>query len=387
MEDIKTLKRSIIRMLHPIINKKLSNRGISVQLNAFSGYDAEFIELDELNFINKVLSMQLATNAGLYVKVPIIDVEPLRSNDFSIETKRLWGVENKLVGVGLTSLDNLIGEIRELLYKSNDEFINKLISRLSEDPTVTKNIVKGDWVFSFPKSERSLFIKYFNDGDQYSSTDLVNQCEKMVNGVHKTSLTKVIEILDEINENKGIDGQLSNKMLNSIESSCSKHSSRITYRNKNIVLSITVSRILYLLVHLTYADLPLLSDFNELKEELDMVAKSFVTRGKPLIREKLNIKLHIRDTTLISPSPTTPLRAIGDLYGPEYKKVDIGDYKKVKMDVLLQNDKDLFYRYAIQDSIITLKHGIEMEEFYFSIGKLGVPLTISGIGKSFALQY
>lgn len=385
VEDIKTLKRSIIRMLHPIINKKLSNRGISVTLNAYSGYDAEFTLLNEEKHLNKVLSMQLSVNAGLYVRVPIINVKPLRSIDLCMNIKKLWGIEKNLITVGLSSMDRLICEIRDLLYKSNDELIKNLTIKLSEDPTVRKSIVKGDWVFSFPKSEVKNYIKYFDEVKHFSSTDLITQCEKMINDDHKSSLIKVIEILDELTENPEI--KMSNKMVQSIESSINKHSSRITYRYKNSVLSITISRILYLIVHLSYADLPLLSDFHQLKEELDMVSKSFVTRSKPLLIGNLPIKLHIRDTTLLAPGINTPLAEIGNLYGPEYKKVDIGTYRKDKMEYLLKEDKALFERYAMQDAIITLKHGIEMEEFNFTLGKLGVPLTISGIGKTFALQY
>ena len=76
-------------MLHPIINKKLSNRGLSVILNAYSGFDAEFTPLDEEKHLNKVLSMQVSSNAGLYVRVPIINVKPLRSFDLCTVEKRL----------------------------------------------------------------------------------------------------------------------------------------------------------------------------------------------------------------------------------------------------------------------------------------------------------
>jgi hypothetical protein len=278
-------------------------------------------------------------------------------------------------------MDTIISEIRELLYKCNDNLINKIITTLSEDPTVSKCVVNDDWVFSFPKSEKKDFIKYFDKGDSYSSVDLIKQCEKMVKDNHKSSLYKVIEILNNLSGN-----EMTEKMIKSIELSCNKHSSRITYRYKNSVLNITISRILYLLVHLSYADLPLLIDFDRLKEELDIVSKSFVTRSKPLIIEHLNIKLHIRDTTLLSPTPSASLASIGSIYGESYKKIDIGLYRKEEMDVLLKEDKDLFERYAIQDSIITLKHGNTMEEFNFTLGKLGVPLTISGIGKSYVLQ-
>lgn len=82
-------------------------------------------------------------------------------------------------------------------------------------------------------------------------------------------------------------------------------------------------------MHLSYADLPLISDFDDLKEDLDMVSKSFVTRSKPLIRENMNIKLHIRDTTLLSPSPNMGLDKIGLLYGDGFRKIDpLGEWKR-----------------------------------------------------------
>ena len=57
------------------------------------------------------------------------------------------------------------------------------------------------------------------------------------------------------------------------------------------------------------------------------------------------------------------------------------------MDVLLKEDPVLFEKYSVQDTVITLKHGNEMEKFNFGLGKTGIPLTISGMGKSYVLQY
>ncbi|KAJ8057816.1 hypothetical protein OCU04_013242 [Sclerotinia nivalis] len=97
-------------------------------------------------------------------------------------------------------------------------------------------------------------------------------------------------------------------------------------------------------------------------------------------------KVHIRDTALLAPAGFGGLDKLGSIYGPDYRKVDIGDYRNGRMKDLLNEDKPLFERYALKDSIITLKHVNSMEDFYVTLGKVGVPLTLSGIGKSYVLR-
>lgn len=133
-------------------------------------------------------------------------------------------------------------------------------------------------------------------------------------------------------------------------------------------------------MHESGADLSILSDFSVFKEELDIISRNFVTMSKPL---KYKARIHIRDTALLAPMGFGSLSAIGSIYGEEYAKVDIGSYKKDEMSKLLEGDRELFERYAVQDALITLKHVNSMEEFYTSIGKKGVPLTLSGVGKEY----
>lgn len=178
---------------------------------------------------------------------------------------------------------------------------------------------------------------------------------------------------------------MSDKLVKSIHNSSNKPLSRITYRHGESCLSITINRILYLCMHESSADLSMLKDFDEFKENLDIVSRSFVTLGKPLLIEGCKSKVHFRDTILIAPAGAKGLAGVGDIYGPKYKKIDIGSYRG-NMRKLLNEDKELFEKYAIQDSIITLKHACSMEEFNLTVGKIGVPLTISGIAKSYVLK-
>jgi hypothetical protein len=128
----------------------------------------------------------------------------------------------------------------------------------------------------------------------------------------------------------------------------------------------------------------MLKDFDEIKHHLDIVHKNFVTIGKGLQFE--DIKTYIRDTSLLAPMGQKSLEKVGDIYGEEFRKVKIPDNYKRKMSKLLKEDKDLFQSYAIQDSLITLKHANSMEDFNISLNKTGVPLTLSSLGKIYVLN-
>ena len=130
----------------------------------------------------------------------------------------------------------------------------------------------------------------------------------------------------------------------------------------------------------------MLSDFNEFKELLDITSRSFITRGKPLVFENSKSKVHIRDTVLIAPQGAKSLAGIGSIYGEGFNKIDIGKYRQGKMSILLKENKELFEHYGIRDSVITLKHAISMEVFNHSVDRLGVPLTLSGIGNAYVLK-
>jgi hypothetical protein len=80
--DVKTTKLMTSRMINPVIKDKLSNRGISLIFNTYAGYDSEYELVSSLNKTNELLSIQLAVNTGMYIKVPIIDKEPLKTLDF-----------------------------------------------------------------------------------------------------------------------------------------------------------------------------------------------------------------------------------------------------------------------------------------------------------------
>jgi hypothetical protein len=140
----------------------------------------------------------------------------------------------------------------------------------------------------------------------------------------------------------------------------------------------------YFIGHLTNADLSMLNDFDDIKHELDIVNKSFVTLRKPLLIEGVNVI--IRDTMLLAPGSRKSLAAIGKMYN-NLGKIDISKEYKSNMSKLLADNPSLFKEYAMQDAVIALIHGCYMDTFFNRIGGLGVPLTLSTLSSNYIKEF
>ena len=386
--DFNNVKKSILRMLQPAITNQIKNRGISITLNSIVGFDCEY-ELDSsLKNKNTLLSIQLAANSHVYLKIPSVDFpNKMSMKDFNLSGYVRWG-NNKVLSVCFNSIKDSIKDIRSILYKDSDKMINDLckkLTKLSKNQDSLIRIVdpEGDYeLFSFPKTEVVTLIKYL---DTYTSEELIKDSESLKDQDHTNSLKGIFNILDEVSGN---NTEISDKMSKSIERSSNKASSRISYKynNSQSQLQVSVSRVLYLCMHESSADLSMLKDFDSFKELLDITSRAFVTRGKPLRLKYSKSKVYIRDTILIAPVGVKSLSSVGSIYGEGFNKIDIGSYRSGNMSLLLEENKELFERYAIRDAEITLKHASEMESFNLSVIKTGVPLTISGIGKNYVLK-
>lgn len=384
--DLKNIRKSIMRMIHPNILDRIRNRGLTIVLNSITGFDSEYEIKSSHDMTNELLSVQLASNSNMYVKVPLNNDKP-SFTQYSIKIDNdidVWGEDKHLTDCG-ESINLLIQNIRSILFSEHDKLIEEL-KNLLETVSIKSVSTYDHEVFYFPHSGDKTFIKF---GNTYSSEDLIRDSDKLNNDDVKKSLIMFIELLNIVSGNKK---ELSEKMLNSIDKCIDKPTSRISYKFglSKYQLLITINRVLYLCMHESAADLSMLSDFDEFKNSFDIIARSFVTRSKALVIEfkdgtKSKSKVHFRDTILIAPMGAKSLAAVGSIYGPEYHKIDIGNYR-TRMSDLLRDDKALFERYAIMDSRITLKHARRMERYYFTLGKLGVPLTISGISKAYVLK-
>jgi len=73
---------------------------------------------------------------------------------------------------------------------------------------------------------------------------------------------------------------------------------------------------------------------------------------------------------------------LGSLYNG-LSKIELADGVIENMDKFLESDPEAFKEYAIQDSLITLVHGMCMESFNHGIKCLGVPITLSAMSSNF----
>src|SRR5437588_2856332 len=137
---------------------------------------------------------------------------------------------------------------------------------------------------------------------------------------------------------------------------------------------------IYFMCHYNTADLSMLDDWSEIsKRNIDIIKKSYCSIKTPI--KSLGSNIYIRDTLLLSSAAAGSLEAIGKSHG--LKKVEIPAKYYIKMDVLLKEDFNLFKRYAMQDSLITLIHGLFMNDFAIRLGLTKLPVTLGSLASAY----
>ena len=119
----------------------------------------------------------------------------------------------------------------------------------------------------------------------------------------------------------------------------------------------------------------MLKDYNSIKTHFDIVrgTNSTVTRG--FYYKNIIIIISLRDTMLLSP-PGSSLSKIGDLY--DLPKIDLDSSYKNNMDVLMEENYELFKTYAMRDSLICLLHCLSLEDFNYKL--LGINTIVNPFG-------
>lgn len=283
------------------------------------------------------------------------------------------------------SLRNCIVTLRTENFSNYDTLIKGVIDSLKrlggkgdvisyEDNRIDSLIISG------PLTKIQTKINYPTGG--YSLTDLI-QDSKDGCFLHLQLIFKeIIQIIQRHELKTDFE-----KLLNwHTKSELTGNTSRKLLFNNGEFINLTILTSFYICAHFNCADLPMLSDFDEFKDKISLLKKSFVTLGKPL--KFGGVSIYFRDTQLLAPTGKGSLEQIGELYQTEgdFKKRVIDQTDKDKISLLLARDRQLFEDYAIQDVIIILKHSTEMERFNMSIKQLGVPLTLSSKGRNYVFD-
>ena len=436
--DYQTLSKEVYSKLDSSIRTKLQKKGITVMQNIYTGFDTEYKNID-LKY-NKLLSIQMAVNTKILLKLPIVDEDYYFS---SVET--LTGKVNPINCASekikyeniLDEINISIKEVRMLKYKTIDESINLLIKnlKLKNVPYIIKN---ESIIFAFDRTPIQQWL-YIPGDKGFSLEELIKKSNELANPYLDKELLRIYDLLktiyneegtmksesvckDEESKNntkyikpiteieiekpqvfeeslelpKSTDSTESPESLESIEStesteesikenvkqSKTKLSKKFTRTNMKSftkdLISVTKVKNNYLIGHLTNADLSMLNDFEKIKNELDIVNKSYVSLTKPIIIDNVNVI--IRDTMLLAPGGKKSLQHIGSLYGKEFNKIELSKRRLERMDLFLKEDFENFKEYALKDSLITLIHASYMEDFNFKLGQIGIPITLSSLG-------
>jgi hypothetical protein len=378
------------------------------------GFDTEFTKVGYET--NKIVSSQLAVSTKTYIFLP-------RCEGYKLS--RVDEESNKLIFLTTTSssfnykkielsVQSCVNRIRELKYGKYD--LSLMI--LSECLKVIKGVnyfEQDDFtVFSLPRSRIQPYIKL---SDCFSYSELIKVAYTISNPVLKQTTSLIKSLISDVIQKSFSLEEGKDKMLESIYSvyhtypfflkqieesdtvlpylthetlvesvvkqnlSNEKSLSR-SYLYLPEKVSVTTKRSYTIIAHLTPADFSLLSDFDDIKEELSIVNGSFVTLGKPIKMGECCV--HVRDTMLLAPGLNKSLDSIGKLYKTGYEKLKINQDDLENMHLFLARSKDEFIAYAVRDAVISLTHASWMEDFSFGIGGvIGVPISLSSIGRKY----
>lgn len=145
LADIENLSRIIYGKLDPSLRVKLQKRGLVIKEQIYAGFDSEYYP--ETPKTNKLLSVQLAVNTRIILKIPKQDkYELIHMNALSGEEYR-WSIKEGFNYDLLTRLVNrCIDEIRVIKYKDYDRSIDLLIAGLKG---LNLKVIEKDGALSF----------------------------------------------------------------------------------------------------------------------------------------------------------------------------------------------------------------------------------------------
>jgi len=335
LDLIQIKKTELVKTLSGGIRVSISRNRLIIQDRIYAGFDTEYTNIDGLN--NRILCYTTASTSECILRI--------RSNkiDFSL---REGNVKLPKTADLITTGVKLI----RLLRGKKDFELGILKESLDRDSTIDRlTLFNQDIIFKQKSFDISKIHTSFHDirtnPTQYSFYGLIDMVLKNQSG----SIPNTQKFSD--------------------------------YTRKLNLKPIFRSEC-FLIAHFTTADVSLFSDFNDIKDKLSILNKSFLTLDRNISYKKW--KVYLRDSSLLSPGGMS-LKAIGSLYPMlPLSKVEL-DRKHIKnMDQFFDSNKQLFIDYAIQDAKIVLWHSLQVLNSHYQLSKkYTIPVTLSSLASSF----
>lgn len=406
--DFTNISKLLASKLEPSIREKFSKRGISFINNIYTGFDTEYHSIDSTT--NKLLSVQMSLTTSLLLKLPK-KVE-FNFEEFNVFTNDTYKKNAEDLDIKKSAIKT--DYVKELINNSID-YYRLINNRFTYDQTIEKitTCLKENGIRYIDKNDCIIFVfdsskvrGFYKTTNSYSFKELILTSTCIAKQDLETNKEKVKSLLESIYKNMKLNNEYE-KHGNLLEYKkfLEKISLNVDYSLNNIepvngdigksrrtnnqsftndITSITSVVNSYIIGHLTTADLSILNDFDEIKQEFDIINKSYVTISKPLNIEGINV--YVRDTMLLAPGSMKSLQSIGSLY-ENLPKIDIDESYKNNMELFLLKEPTKFKEYAVRDALITMIHARYMEYFNNSLGGVGIPLTLSGLSTKFIKKY
>ena len=218
-----------------------------------------------------------------------------------------------------------------------------------------------NWIEAFPNGELlkdasnfSTILLAFDTEYQSNHTAHTNLCLSYQYAVYdlKTGLYKQGIFYPDINTQERFTmGQFIHKVLDELGIPISH------FNNYHLIL----------IAHFFTAEWAMFSDRKDLHMKFEYIRKTMVTTNRPLKGsimdengETIPLQIDVRDTMLLLPDDYKKL-ADASTFVEGFEKIEVDDYYKSHMLQLLQDNPDLFERYAIRDAEVTLLLFIKLQ--------------------------
>lgn len=366
------------------IREKLQKRAIKIKKVIYSGFDTEF-QNKEFN-VNKYLSLQSTSVGRLMLIIPKqTEYIPLGINSLTGEK---YSVSSDVPGLSVANYKRIIQDNINIIRSTNYE------KEYSECERMTNVMRELGW-------------DYVTLEDKIVYLSPINQIENNMRDIRKTKISLdsfVKSLACKINNdlNKEVELLVGGLKVLSGKSEKLEAPNRLAdiekMKDKNIMdvsdldtsefeiekqksykingLKIQVEKEMNLFAHYNSADLTCFKDFEEFKDKLSIVKKSFITT-RPM---KYNgWKVNLRDTILLCSAVASSLAVVGAGHGIEKK--ELSRFEIENMEKLMESDYEKFKSYALRDSYITLLHGLFCVQNSQEMGDFKLPTTISSITK------
>ena len=341
IDDLKALRSKVLKNVSAPLRSSLSIKSFVKRI--YTGFDTEYGTLEYGK--TDLLCLTTSTYIGVFLRVKSLKLDYTITNYHDTTQEPVT-----------SELLNLLVRLIRLVKGKGDQKIADLLLRLRSNSDVEELSLKGDKLFRFAKLLKpSDFInKYFDltaDSSFHSFRNLMDISLNITKDLFTEDILKFTSELLSV----GIDVE--------------------TTRLK-------IHKEVYLLAHFTTADISSWSDFEEVKELFSILRKCFITISNK--KAYKGWKVFLRDTSLLSPT-TQSLGAIGELYSDlGLNKIDLPKSSKNNMRLFMQEDFNKFKEYAIQDSVITLWHALQVEysNYEFS-NSFSIPITLSSLATNY----